>query len=150
MEAQQTEPPKSTRTDAQLAALAKARLKAAEVRAQNAEVRRKQTEADRLAAEELKRQRVEQADRELKAMQTPTEPPEAEADSKSPEAEADDEAEEEIQYIRRKRPTRKRRVIVQEESSDEEITVQLPKKREQREAFADDAYSRSYEKMFAL
>ena len=120
------------------------------MRAQNAGVRRKQTEADRLAAEELKRQRVEQADRELKAMQTPTEPPEAEADSKSPEAEADDEAEEEIQYIRRKRPTRKRRVIVQEESSDEEITVQLPKKREQREAFADDAYSRSYEKMFAL
>ena len=85
MEAQQTEPPKSTRTDAKLAALAKARLKAAEVRAQNADVRRKQTEADRLAAEELKRQRVEQADRELKAMQTPTEPPEAEADSKSPE-----------------------------------------------------------------
>ena len=112
METEPSEATKSTRTDAQLAALSKARQRAAEVRAQNADVRRKQAEADRLAAEELKRQRVEQADRELKAMQTPAtepKPQEAEADSKSPEGEADDDEAEEIQYVRRKRPTRPKR-----------------------------------------
>ena len=130
---------KAPRSDAQLQALARAREKAAVVRAQNAELRKTQAEADRLAAEEVKRQRVIQAERELKAMQEP--PPEA-------EAEPEPEEEEVVEYVKRKRPTRRRKVIVEEQSSDEEISIQLPKRREA--PAPDDAYGSSYTKMFSL
>ena len=131
---------KAPRSDAQLQALARAREKAAVVRAQNAELRKTQAEADRLAAEEVKRQRVIQAERELKAMQEP--PPEA-------EAEPEPEEEEVVEYVKRKRPTRRRKVIVEEQSSDEEISIQLPKRREAAPA-PDDTYGTTYTKMFSL
>ena len=131
---------KAPRSDAQLQALARAREKAAVVRAQNAELRKTQAEADRLAAEEVKRQRVIQAEKELKAMQEP--PPEA-------EAEPEPEEEEVVEYVKRKRPTRRRKVIVEEQSSDEEISIQLPKRREAAPA-PSDAYGSSYQKMFSL
>ena len=135
---------KAPRSDAQLQALARAREKAAVVRAQNAELRRTQTEADRLAAEEVKRQRLDRAERELKAMQEPPPKP-------NPEAEAEPEPEEEeeiVEYVKRKRPTKRRKVIVEEQSSDEEISIQLPKRREA--PAPDDAYGSSYSKMFSL
>ena len=132
---------KAPRSDAQLQALARAREKAAVVRAQNAELRRTQTEADRLAAEEVKRQRVIQAERELKAMQEP--PPEPNAEEPEPEEE------EVVEYVKRKRPTRRRKVIVEEQSSDEEISIQLPKRREAAPA-PDDTYGTTYTKMFSL
>ena len=126
---------KAPRSDAQLQALARAREKAAVVRAQNAELRRTQTEADRLAAEEVKRQRLEQAEKELKAMQ------------EKPEAAEPEEEEEIVEYVKRKRPTKRRKVIVEEQSSDEEISIQLPKR---REAPAPDSYGSAYTKMFSL
>ena len=131
---------KAPRSDAQLQALARAREKAAVVRAQNAELRKTQAEADRLAAEEVKRQRVIQAEKELKAMQEP--PPEAEAEPEPEEGEV-------VEYVKRKRPTRRRKVIVEEQSSDEEISIQLPKRREAAPA-PDDTYGTTYTKMFSL
>ena len=128
---------KAPRSDAQLQALARAREKAAVVRAQNAELRKTQAEADRLAAEEVKRQRLEQAEKELKAMQEP------------PEAAEPEEEEEIVEYVKRKRPTRRRKVIVEEQSSDEEISIQLPKRREAAPA-PDDTYGTTYTKMFSL
>ena len=135
---------KAPRSDAQLQALARARDKAAVVRAQNAELRKTQNEADRLAAEEVKRQRVIQAERELKAMQEP--PPEPNAGA---ENEPEPEEEEVVEYVKRKRPTRRRKVIVEEQSSDEEISIQLPKRREAAPA-PDDTYGTTYTKMFSL
>ena len=134
---------KAPRSDAQLQALARAREKAAVVRAQNAELRKTQAEADRLAAEEVKRQRVIQAERELKAMQEP--PPEPNAGA---ENEPEPEEEEVVEYVKRKRPTRRRKVIVEEQSSDEEISIQLPKRREA--PAPDDTYGTTYTKMFSL
>ena len=133
---------KRERSDAQKEALAKAREKAAVVRAENAQLRRTQAEADRLAAEEVKRQRVQQAERELKAMQEPPPGPNPEA-----EAESEQEEEEVVEYVKRKRPTKRRKVIVEEQSSDEEITLQLPKK---RMPAVDDTYGATYAKMFSI
>ena len=127
---------KAPRSDAQLQALARAREKAAVVRAQNADLRKTQAEADRLAAEEVKRQRLEQAEKELKAMQ------------EKPEAAEPEEEEEIVEYVKRKRPTKRRKVIVEEQSSDEEISIQLPKRREA--PAPDDPYGSSYTKMFSL
>ena len=133
---------KRERSDAQKEALAKAREKAAVVRAENAQLRRTQAEADRLAAEEVKRQRVQQAERELKAMQEPPPGPNPEA-----EAESEQEEEEVVEYVKRKRPTKRRKVIVEEQSSDEEISIQLPKK---RMPAVDDTYGTTYSKMFSI
>ena len=133
---------KAPRSDAQLQALARAREKAAVVRAQNADLRKTQAEADRLAAEEVKRQRLEQAEKELKAMQEPPPGPNPEA-----EAESEQEEEEVVEYVKRKRPTKRRKVIVEEQSSDEEISIQLPKK---RMPAVDDTYGTTYSKMFSI
>jgi len=58
------DPIKKMRTPAQLETLRLAREKAATVRAQNAELRRKQVEIDKAAAAEVKRQKVEQLEKQ--------------------------------------------------------------------------------------
>ena len=59
---------KHPRTPAQLEALRHARQKAQQVRAQNADLRRKQAEIDKAATENAKRQKVERIEREYAAL----------------------------------------------------------------------------------
>ena len=76
---------KKERTSAQLENLAKAREKAAVVRAQNTEIRRKQAEIDKALALEVKKQKINRVEKEYAAIHGET--------SKT---EKDEEEEEEI------------------------------------------------------
>ena len=95
----------SVRTPAQLEALQKARIKAAEVRAKNTELRRKERDLVNAQLEENRRLREESIQREH-----------AERFQTKDEASAEEEgAEEEVVY--QKKPKRKRRVVVVQDSS---------------------------------
>ena len=151
---------KKERSAAQLEALSKARVKAAEVRAKNTELRRKEREVvqaqlsenRRLREENIKREHAERFQRKDEA--TPPPPP-------PPNTPDDDEPEEEVVY-EKKRPKKKRRVVVvQESSSEDEIEVQLPKQKRKpvsaekkkpvsAEEDTDEVYQRAYRRMFEV
>ena len=105
----------SARTPAQLEALQRARAKAAEVRAKNPELRRKERDLVNAQLEENRRLREESIQREhAERFQTKEETP----------AEQDEVEEDEVVY--QKKPKRKRRVVVvQDSSSEEEIEVSV-------------------------
>ena len=100
------------RTEAQKLALSKARERAMEVRSANAELRKKQRVIDAAEKEKSKRDVEEKFDALQKPVEAPVEP----------------EEEEEVVYEKAKKKKR-RVVVVQESSSDEEIEVQLPRKK---------------------
>ena len=101
------------RTEAQKLALSKARERAMEVRSANAELRKKQRVIDAAEKERSKRDVEEKFDALQKPVEAPVEP---------------EEEEEEVVYEKAKKKKR-RVVVVQESSSDEEIEVQLPRKK---------------------
>ena len=100
------------RTEAQKLALSKARERAMQVRSANAELRKKQKVIDAAEKEKSKRDVEEKFDALQKPVEAPVEP----------------EEEEEVVYEKPKKKKR-RVVVVQESSSDEEIEVQLPRKK---------------------
>ena len=130
----------SARTPAQLEALQRARAKAAEVRAKNTELRRKERDLVNAQLEENRRLREESIQREYaERFQTKEETP----------TEEDDAEEEEVVY--QKKPKRKRRVVVVQDSSEEEIEVKLPKqKKTSAETAEDELYRRTYQRMFEI
>ena len=130
----------SARTPAQLEALQRARAKAAEVRAKNTELRRKERDLVNAQLEENRRLREESIQREYaERFQTKEETP----------TEEDDAEEEEVVY--QKKPKRKRRVVVVQDSSEEEIEVKLPKQKKCSAETADDElYRRTYQRMFEI
>ena len=134
---------KKERTPAQLQTLRLAREKAAKVRTQNAEMRRKQAEIDKVAADAVKKQKVEQLEKEYAAIQSKTEPP--------PPEESTNE-EEEVEYVHQKKPHKKKRIVVVEKSdSEEEIEIALPKERKPPPPDPKkQRYDKMYSKMFDL
>ena len=130
----------SARTPAQLEALQKARVKAAEVRAKNAELRRKERDLVNAQLEENRRLREESIQREY-----------AERFQAKDEAPAEEEGAEEEEVVYQKKPKRKRRVVVVQDSSEEEIEVKLPKqKKSSAETAEDELYRRTYQRMFEI
>ena len=131
----------SVRTPAQLEALQKARVKAAEVRAKNAELRRKERDLVNAQLEESRRLREESIQREH-----------AERFQTKEEAPAEEEGVEEEEVVYQKKPKRKRRVVVvQDSSSEEEIEVKLPRqKKSSAETAEDELYRRTYQRMFEI
>lgn len=138
---------KKERTPAQLENLAKAREKAAVVRAQNTEIRRKQAEIDKALALEVKKQKLDRVEKEYAVIHGET--------SKT---EKEEEEEEEIEYVKKpkKVPKKKCVIVVEESSSEEEVEVRLPKrKREVRQPSSPpdpktERYKMLYNKMFGL
>ena len=130
----------SARTPAQLEALQKARVKAAEVRAKNTELRRKERDLVNAQLEENRRLREESIQREH-----------AERFQTKDEAPAEEGAEKE-EVVYQKKPKRKRRVVVvQDSSSEEEIEVKLPKqKKSAAETAEDELYRRTYQRIFEI
>ena len=135
---------KRERSAAQLEALSKARVKAAEVRAKNTELRKKEREVVSAQLAENRRLREENIEREhaakfSKPLQDEPAPPE--------------EVPREEEVVYEKKPKKKRRVVVVQASSDseEEIEVKLPKqKKKPQVAEVDAAYQRTYNRMFEL
>merc|ERR1712070_547743 len=112
----------------QLEALQRAREKAAQVRAKNTELRRKEREVvnaqleenRRIREETIKREHAERFQKEQQAKPKP--------DEGMKDAPAKEEQEEEPEVVYQKKPKRKKKiVVVQQESSDDEqeIEVQL-------------------------
>ena len=134
-------PIRKERTPAQLETLRLAREKAAKVRSMNAETRRKQGEVDRAAAEEVKKQKVEKLEREYAAIQQPK-PVEEE-----PKVE---EEEEEVEYVYKRKPAKKKRVVVVEKSdSEDELEIAIPKAKKPIDP-KQERYKKMYNKMFDL
>ena len=109
------------RTDLQKAALEKARVKALQVRQENAALRKQERELDVARAAKLKEDRSRRVQEEYEEIQSGRERP------KVPE---DDDEDEDATSLPPK-TKRKRRIIVTEaeDESDEDIEVVLPKKR---------------------
>jgi len=128
------------RTDLQKAALEKARVKALQVRQENAALRKQERELDVARAAKLKEDRSRRVQEEYEEIQSGRERP------KVPE---DDDEDEDATSLPPK-PKRKRRIIVTEaeDESDEDIEVVLPKKR----AIPQDEVKmqRLMEKMFTI
>ena len=138
---------KKERSSAQLEALSKARVKAAEVRAKNTELRRKEREVVSAQLAENRRMREESIEKEhaAKFSKPPEEP--------SPPDEDPPKHEEEEEIVYEKKPKKKRRVVVVQNSSEseEEIEVKLPKqKKKPQVAEVDALYQRTYQRMFEL
>ena len=132
---------KKERTPAQLEALQKARVKAAEVRAKNTELRRKERELVNAQLEEKRRLREESIQREH-----------AERFQSKEDAATEQEEAEEEEVVYQKKPKRKRRVVVvQDSSSEEEIEVKLPKQKKSEAENAEEVlYRRTYQRMFEI
>ena len=127
---------KKERSAAQLQALSKARVKAAEVRAKNTELRRKEREVVNAQLAENRRMREESIERDHAAKFSKTE--EEPASDHQPTA-PPNSPEEEVVY--EKKPKKKRRVVVvQESSSEEEIEVKLPKQKNKPQVAEVDAH----------
>jgi hypothetical protein len=158
---------KKERSAAQLEALSKARVKAAEVRAKNTELRKKEREVVNAQLAENRRMREESIEREhaAKFSKTPEEEPASDhqppAPPNSPVGTGSVRSlrltththspEEEVVY--EKKPKKKRRVVVVQNSSEseEEIEVKLPKqKKKPQVAEVDALYQRTYQRMFEL
>ena len=129
------------RTDLQKAALEKARVKALQVRQENAALRKQERELDVARAAKLKEDRSRRVQEEYEEIQSGRERP------KVPEDEDDDE---DATSSLPPKTKRKRRIIVTEaeDESDEDIDVVLPKKR----AIPQDEVKmqRLMEKMFTM
>ena len=126
---QTSEAVRPPRSALQIEALNRARVKAQEVRRQNAEIKAK----EKAIAKSERDQKVSEINRRFEETQKKTETPPPET---PPEIQpVPEEEEEEIVYQKApKRPPKKRRVVVvQESSSDEEIEVKLPKNKEVKE-----------------
>ena len=132
---------KESSRPAQLEALQKARIKAAEVRAKNTELRRKERDLVNAQMEENRRLREASIQREH-----------AERFQTKEEAPAEEEGAEEEEVVYQKKPKRKRRVVVvQDSSSEEEIEVKLPKqKKSAAQNTEDELYRRTYQRMFEI
>ena len=148
-----SESTKKERTPAQLEALQRARVKAAEVRAKNTELRRKERELVNAQLEEKRRLREESIQREhAERFRAKEEMVDGEPSRAPPHGdETPDEPEEEVVY--QKKPRRKRRVVVvQDSSSEEDIEVKLPKQKNKESEGAEDQelYRRAYQRMFEL
>lgn len=136
---------KKTRTPAQLETLRLAREKATVIRAQNAEMRRKQALVDKAAADEVKRAKVEKLELEYSAC-------------KNGDIGKTDNIPEHTEKVTKK----KKRVIVVEESSssEDEIEVRLPKQKRRGSEIASEVtqqsdirqqrYNKLYQKMFGI
>ena len=125
---------KPKRTEAQIRALELARKKANEVRAKNAEDRKKSREIERAAVDKTKRENSERIQREYEALH---------------KKEEVKQEEEEIVY--EKAPKKKRSVVVvqQTDSSDSEVEVKLPKLKPPPKVDPEKAnFDRAYAKMF--
>ena len=134
--------PTTQRTAAQLEALNRARVKAAEVRQQNKALRDKQKEIERAAVEKTKKEHSERVQREYDAL-------------KQEKEEESRQEEEEVEEVVQKKPRKKKRVVVVQESSSEEVVeVRLPKKKapppQPEESEEDRVYKRAYHKMFTF
>ena len=135
MDDQQQPKPKKERTEAQMAALAAARVKVYEVRKENAALRKAEREVDAAALQAIVRERKERVHAERKALI-----PEESADD-----EADDEPEEIIEerIVKKKKkkpkaPVRRKVIVVEESDSEDEedlppeeevTTVSVPRAR---------------------
>ena len=132
---------KKVRTPAQLETLRLAREKAATVRAQNAELRRKQAEIDKAAAAEVKQQRMEQVEKEYSAIIQPVKDTEEET---TPESHP----------VEKKKAPKKRVVVVEESSSEDEVEIRLPPAKKAAQPAPlnpkEERYKKLYNKMFAL
>ena len=124
---------KHPRTPAQLEALRQARQKAQQVRAQNADLRRKQAEIDKVATENAKRQKVERIEREYAALKGGCQE----------STEVDHESiEEEVDVVRkRSHPKRSRVVVMEDEESSDDIDAPTRPP-------VTPTYGRLYDKMF--
>ena len=137
-------PQKKERSSAQTRALEAARAKAFAVRAENAELRRKEKAIDKKAQEEMKLARKAKVEAEYSKVTK--EPPKEEI----PKEETNQEEQEEIEYIKAPKKTKKRRVVVvQDSSSEDEVEVVLPKQKK-KEPEVDPEYSRMYDKLFSM
>ena len=133
---EETPKPKLERTDAQKAALQKAREKAMAVRAENATLKKKEVEVERALLAKAKAERAAKVEAEYNALATVTEEASEEAPREKP---------------RKRKPAR--RVIVTEASSasetEDEVEVILPRARKQPSA-EETSYQRVVNKMFAF
>ena len=131
---------KKERSAAQLEALSKARVKAAEVRAKNTELRRKEREVVSAQLAENRRMREESIEREHAAKFNSNPREEEPASDHQPTAPSNS-PEEEVVYE-----------MVQDSSEfEEEIEVKLPKQKNKPQvAKVDAAYQRTYNRMFEL
>ena len=162
------DPTKKERSPAQLEALQKARERAAQVRAKNTDLRRKEREVvnhqlsenRRVREETIQREHAARFQKEQQAKPEPTEdikdvPTAKDQDQRSvSDLRSPEEPEEEPEVVYQKKPKRKKRiVVVQQESSDdeEEVQVLLPKQKKKpvQEQDANDVmYQKTYQKMF--
>ena len=128
------------RTDLQKAALEKARVKALQVRQENAALRKQERELDVARAAKVKEDRSRRVQEEYEDLQRP---------KAVPTVPEDDDEDEDATSLPPK-TKRKRRIIVTEaeDESDEDIEVVLPKKR----AIPQDEVrmQRLMEKMFTI
>ena len=139
---------KKTRTPAQLETLRLAREKATVIRAQNAEMRRKQALVDKAAADEVKRAKVEKLELEYSA-----------CSEKMGDIDKTDNIPE---HVAEKVVTKKKKrvIVVEESSSEDEIEVRLPKPKRRGSEIASEVtqqsdirqqrYNKLYQKMFAI
>ena len=148
----QDTPLKKERSPAQIEALNRARLKAAEVRASNKDLRIKQREIDKNAMEAIKKQKVERIEQQYSALKQAKEP--------SVDEPPEEDVEEEIVYQKKEKKPKKKRIVVVQQSSEsedeQEVEVRIPKKktkaREESPEMteADRLYQKAYSKMFGL
>ena len=130
-------------------ALAKARVKAAEVRAKNTELRKKEREVVNAQLAENRRLREENIEREHAAKFSSKPVQEEEPVSDLQPTAPPNSPEEEVIY--EKKPKKKRRVVVVQNSSEseEEIEVRLPRQKNGPQvANVDALYQRTYQQMF--
>ena len=119
MDDQQQPKPKRERTEAQMAALEKARAKAYEVRKENAALRKAEREVDQAALQLVVKERRERVHAERKAL--------------IPDESVDDEDDEPEEIIEErivkkkkkkpKQPVRRRVVVVEESDSEDEVDM---------------------------
>ena len=137
-----TDKVKKVRTPAQLETLRLARERAVAVRAQNAEMRRKQAQIDKAAADEVKRQKVAQLEKEYSAI------------TQASETATHDGGQAEMECEQKKKPTKKRVVVVEESSSEDEVEIRLPPPKRKPTTLApnlkEERYKKLYNKMFAI
>ena len=136
---------KAPRSEAQIAALERARIKAQEARGEAAALRKKEQEVERAMVAKARAERAARVEAEYKALTTPVQEVQEEETSPPPEPETPAKP-------MRKKPAR--RVIVTEVSSgeetDEEVEVVLPKARKAppQPTAEELMFQRSMTKMF--
>ena len=133
-----TEPLKGKMSDARRAALEKARAKAMAVRAENAQLKRKEKEVERALAAQAKAERLQKVEEQYQKLTGVTEEPQEDADEAPPP---------------RKRKPARRVVHVTEvssasESETEEVEVRLPRPKKEKKTAEQLQYERAVNKLF--